>query len=238
MEFPLEVPGTPTLKSIWGLDEAENLEAMREGLEIQSENSRWLAPTIQEKLWTPALAGLELAPDDRLLDAGTGLGFHLKGLHSGLLSRLWLLDLSKLALKAAKAEFPGVHLLRRDWCDTKLPDESFKVITGFNADSFTSNAVKLQEFLAEMKRLLVPGGRMAFLNMYVPDVYTWTDYKHIDVPELDRLSKIGKSAEAITTFLSIEERALKDLGLEPHMGCEKKTKWFTVYGFHLEKPLN
>jgi len=236
LEFRFEVPGTPSVEQARG-DSEDDALALAVKYKAEQKKLLWLPAVITEKLWTLALQGLELSTSDRILDVGSGLAYHLEAMLNGLRPQTWLLDASAKSLKAAEESYPGVHIMRRDWYATRLPDASFRVITGFNADSVIPNPDKLRDFLREMVRLLQPGGRMVLLNIYYfPDDYMWGGFKPQHIPELDAVKRIQAAELGVTRFLAEEGNILAGMGLNPQTHSAMKGT-YPVYGMYLAKPV-
>ena len=116
------------------------------------------------------------------------------------------MDIAKQTLIEAGKLYPGVHIIRRDWHKTRLPDESFKLVTGFNADSQNATPQRLGRFLKEMHRVLAPGGRMCFISISSPATETWGEFKPLGVPEIDYGREINAQPRAIEEFQRAEDR--------------------------------
>ena len=77
------------------------------------------------------------------------------------------LDLTEAMLKIARARVPGprVTFQAGDMCRMDFPDGSFDIVTGGYA---LRNAPDLKQALAEIRRVLKPGGTAAFLDFSKP----------------------------------------------------------------------
>lgn len=239
--FPFELNGTPRLNDVMGYGEQDNLEIRTARRREQQRLSKTLLPIIREELWYPALNGLTLRPGDRILDVGSGMAFHLEALPRELHHRVWLLDIAKKTLIAANKLYPDVKVIRRDWLNSRLPDKSFRVITGFNADNENETPAELKRFLSEMHRILTPGGRMSFLSIASPNTETWGGCKPMGDPGIDYDRSIDAEPTAIARFQEAEGRILRKMGLKPVQHSRDQTfgKYAPikhVYSVHLEKP--
>ena len=130
-EFSFEIWGTPSLEQIMNCDEGYNLKVRNARRQDQENIGKNLDPVIETELWQPVLNGSSLDQETRILDVGSGLAYHLSTMPSSFYSRTYMLDIAEQTLRHAKKLYPGVHILRRDWWDTHLPDSSFTIITGF-----------------------------------------------------------------------------------------------------------
>lgn len=77
------------------------------------------------------------------------------------------LDISEPMLRIARERnrFENVRFLRQDMCATGIPEESVDIVTGSYA---LRNAPDLPGALAEVRRILKPGGTAAFLDFSNP----------------------------------------------------------------------
>jgi demethylmenaquinone methyltransferase/2-methoxy-6-polyprenyl-1,4-benzoquinol methylase len=77
------------------------------------------------------------------------------------------LDLAEAMLKIARARVPGPRVTFRagDMCRMEFPDGTFDIVTGGYA---LRNAPDLKQALAEIRRVLKPGGTAAFLDFSKP----------------------------------------------------------------------
>jgi len=122
-------------------------------------------------------ARVPLNAGDSLLDIGTGTGVVLRirpevpgG--SGLMVAC---DRSSAMLERARSQLAGLHVLVADATAMPLPDENFDVIT---ASFVLSHIRNYPMALAEMRRVLKPGGTVAVSNWALPaDPYSaaWSE---------------------------------------------------------------
>jgi demethylmenaquinone methyltransferase/2-methoxy-6-polyprenyl-1,4-benzoquinol methylase len=71
-----------------------------------------------------------------------------------------------LAIARERNRFPNVRFERGDLCDLPFPDGSADVVTGSYA---LRNAPDLRKAVAEVRRVLAPGGIAAFLDFSNPE---------------------------------------------------------------------
>lgn len=106
----------------------------------------------------------------RVLDAacGAGYGTDLLG-HSAL--EATGLDLSQAAVEHASAQYPACRFVVGSIAQLPFEDESFDAVISFETLEHVDSTTQ-QTFLAEIKRVLTPGG---FLIMSTPDKHWATD---------------------------------------------------------------
>jgi ubiquinone/menaquinone biosynthesis methyltransferase len=120
--------------------------------------------------WKQALvAALPDLPSPVCLDLACGTGdvaFLLAARYPG--GVVTGLDLSSpmLAIARERNRFSNVRFERGDLCDLPFPDSSADVVTGSYA---LRNAPDLQKAVAEVRRVLSPGGVAAFLDFSNPE---------------------------------------------------------------------
>jgi len=124
----------------------------------------------RDAAWKQALvAALPDLPSPVCVDLACGTGdvaFLLAGRYPrGVVTGL---DLSAqmLAIARERNRFTNVRFERGDLCDLPFPDGSADVVTGSYA---LRNAPDLREALAEVRRVLKPGGVAAFLDFSNPE---------------------------------------------------------------------
>ena len=124
----------------------------------------------RDAAWKGALvAALPDLPRPVCLDLACGTGdvaFLLAGRYPG--GVVTGVDLSEpmLAVARERNRFANVRFERGDLCDLPFPDGSADVVTGSYA---LRNAPDLREALAEVRRVLSPGGVAAFLDFSNPE---------------------------------------------------------------------
>lgn len=112
----------------------------------------------------------DIGPDDRVLDAGCGVGG----------SSVWLADhrdasvvgsnitdaqLERARRLAASRELDGqVEFVNDDFTDMDFPDDSFDVVWGLES---VCHADDTAAFLAEAARVLAPGGRLVVADRFM-----------------------------------------------------------------------
>ncbi len=121
----------------------------------------------QTSLWRrAALSGLDLAPGQRALDVGCGTGWtvrHLRRRYPGTL--IEGMDLSPGMVAEARRRDPEGSYFEGDAGAVDRPDASYDLVTTV----YTSrNFPDLDRALAEMTRLLRPGGRLLLLDVFPP----------------------------------------------------------------------
>lgn len=125
--------------------------------------------------YTGSVAPVELArvidaagPVSTALDLGTGTGAGIGFLRSHVKDKIVGLDLSEGMLEQARAKFgqaksPSVELVHGSFLAAPI-QEKFDLITIFGAIGHVRERDE-RNFLAEVKRLLKPGGRFVFETM-------------------------------------------------------------------------
>jgi SAM-dependent methyltransferase len=125
---------------------------------------------IQEPLMRPAfeaaLDALAIGPETRLLDVGCGSGLALR-LAADRGAAVSGLDASGGLLEHARRRLPGATLVQGEIEDLPFADGSFDIVTGFNSFQY---AARPAAALAEAVRVLVPGGRVLYLNWAPPEL--------------------------------------------------------------------
>lgn len=117
-----------------------------------------------DRRWRAEAAGSVVRPGDRVLDACCGTGdLALASLRAG--GRVTGLDFSERMLARARRKSSEVEWVQGDALALPFDDDSFDAATvGFGV----RNLADLQGGLAEMKRVLHPGGRVAVLEITQP----------------------------------------------------------------------
>ena len=141
-----------------------------------------ILPPIYERAWRPAISRLffgkglteaeerrivlemlAIAPGERVLDVGCGTGNYTRHLAEAAGSGLTVgIDASKAMVSAAAKRGGGSNLayLRGDACDLPFPDGEFEVVCSVGVIHMIAEPMKA---LAEMVRVLAPGGRLALV---------------------------------------------------------------------------
>jgi demethylmenaquinone methyltransferase/2-methoxy-6-polyprenyl-1,4-benzoquinol methylase len=119
----------------------------------------------QDRRWKTRLIALAaLRPDDRVLDLACGTG-DLLFAAAGRSRRAVGLDLTHRMLQLARAKRPAA-VVTGDMLALPFPDASFTVVTtGYGL----RNVPDLRAAIAEIHRVLVPGGRFLSLDFNRPD---------------------------------------------------------------------
>jgi ubiquinone/menaquinone biosynthesis methyltransferase len=88
------------------------------------------------------------------------------------------LDLTEAMLTIARTRVsgPGVTFRAGDMCRMDFPDNSFDIVTGGYA---LRNAPDLKQALAEIRRVLKPGGTAAFLDFSKPPSKSFQTLEHL-----------------------------------------------------------
>jgi demethylmenaquinone methyltransferase / 2-methoxy-6-polyprenyl-1,4-benzoquinol methylase len=117
-----------------------------------------------DRRWRRLTVEAAVKPADRVLDACCGTGdLALAAARAG--GRVTGVDFSERMLALARAKAPELDWLRADATALPFADESFDVVTvGFGI----RNLADLEAGLAELARVLVPGGRLACLEITRP----------------------------------------------------------------------
>ncbi|MBF8259087.1 MAG: ubiE 3 [Actinobacteria bacterium] len=123
----------------------------------------------QDAAWKRALVGaLPGLPYPVCVDLACGTGdvaFLLAGRYPGGVVKGVDISAPMLAIARDRNSFPNVRFERGDMCDLPFPDGFADVVTGGYA---LRNAPDLREALAEVHRVLKPGGVAAFLDFSNP----------------------------------------------------------------------
>jgi demethylmenaquinone methyltransferase / 2-methoxy-6-polyprenyl-1,4-benzoquinol methylase len=114
--------------------------------------------------WRRLAAEAAVRPGDRVLDACCGTGdLALAAARAG--GDVTGLDFSERMLERARRKGPGLEWVRGDLLELPFPDGSFEAATvGFGV----RNVESLERALAELRRVLVPDGRLAILEITTP----------------------------------------------------------------------
>lgn len=117
-----------------------------------------------DRRWRSLTASAAVRPGDRVLDACCGTGdLALADAAAG--GRVTGLDFSEQMLERARRKSSVVEWVRGDLLELPFPDESFDAATvGFGV----RNLADLPRALRELRRVLVPDGRVAILEITRP----------------------------------------------------------------------
>jgi demethylmenaquinone methyltransferase / 2-methoxy-6-polyprenyl-1,4-benzoquinol methylase len=117
-----------------------------------------------DRHWRRLTAQAVVRPGDRVLDACCGTGdLALAGVRAG--GRVTGLDFSDRMLERARRKAPELEWLHGDLLELPFPDASFDAATvGFGV----RNVADLPRALAELRRVLRPGGRLGVLEITTP----------------------------------------------------------------------
>ena len=117
-----------------------------------------------DRRWRRLTAEAVVRPGDRVLDACCGTGdLALAAAHAG--GRVTGLDFSERMLARARRKSSAVEWVQGDMLELPFADASFNAVTiGFGV----RNVAELDAGLAELARVLVPGGRIGCLEITRP----------------------------------------------------------------------
>jgi demethylmenaquinone methyltransferase/2-methoxy-6-polyprenyl-1,4-benzoquinol methylase len=117
-----------------------------------------------DRRWRAETARAVVTPGDRVLDACCGTGdLALAALEAG--GRVTGVDFSERMLERARAKSEAVEWVQGDALALPFADASFEAATvGFGV----RNLDDLERGLRELRRVLVPGGRLAILEITRP----------------------------------------------------------------------
>jgi demethylmenaquinone methyltransferase / 2-methoxy-6-polyprenyl-1,4-benzoquinol methylase len=117
-----------------------------------------------DRRWRRETARAAVKPGDRVLDACCGTGdLAIAALHEG--GRVTAIDFSERMLERARGKSGAVEWVQGDALALPFADASFDAATvGFGA----RNLDDLERGLAELRRVLEPGGRLAVLEITQP----------------------------------------------------------------------
>lgn len=162
------VPGHPDLAN-----KAEFVEALFTRIAFRYDLMNELASLGQVRLWRASAAGeIELPADGLVLDIGAGTGEMARLLaKKAPQAKVIGLDFSEGMLRVGKGRLarcgldPQVELVLGDGAKLPFPEGCFQRLS----DAFLlRNVADLRETLAEMYRVLVPGGRAVSLEFVRP----------------------------------------------------------------------
>ena len=117
-----------------------------------------------DRRWRRLAAAAVVRPDDRVLDACCGTGdLALAAERAG--GRVTGLDFSPRMLERARGKSAAIEWVEGDLLALPFPDGSFEAATvGFGV----RNVADLERALLELRRVLVPGGRLGILEITMP----------------------------------------------------------------------
>jgi ubiquinone/menaquinone biosynthesis C-methylase UbiE len=119
------------------------------------------------RLKDAATAALELSPGDHVLDVGCGTGVDLAPMLAGVRpgGTVTGVDVSELAVAEVNRRFadePGIEAVAGDVQALPFPDAAFQAC---RADRTLQHVERPDAALAELRRVLAPGGRLVVLEI-------------------------------------------------------------------------
>ena len=115
--------------------------------------------------WRRITAEAVVRPGDRALDACCGTGDLALAAHKAGAGEVTGLDFSTRMLERARRKLPAASWVEGDLLSLPFEDRSFEAATvGFGV----RNVDDLGRGLAELRRVLVPGGRVGILEITTP----------------------------------------------------------------------
>jgi SAM-dependent methyltransferase len=122
-----------------------------------------------------ALERVELAPGDRVLDVGCGVGVFLR-LVSERGAEPFGLDASDALIELARKRLPHADLRVGEMEALPYPDDSFDLVTGFNSFFFATDMVSA---LREAGRVAKPGARVV--------IQVWGAHENCDLEAMKQI---------------------------------------------------
>jgi SAM-dependent methyltransferase len=162
---------------------------------------RWHERFQQQAAWTrqlrtQLLADLDLGPESRILDLGSGTGALFPDLSAANPGRTFGADIDLSSLQFAAARSPGIHLAAGDGRALPFQDGSFELVLCHFTLLWIADPFRVVE---EMVRVAAPGGTIAALAE--PDYGGRIDYP-----------------EALGVIRKLQLQSLADQGADPRMG--------------------
>ena len=118
-----------------------------------------------DQRWRRLTVRLVVSPDDRVLDACCGTGDLAIAARKAGAREVFGLDFSERMLERARSKEPAIEWTRGDLLELPFEDASFDAATvGFGV----RNVADLERGLAELRRVLRPGGRLGILEITRP----------------------------------------------------------------------
>ena len=160
-------PNPNELVALRGEAKRDHIRTLFDKLAPQYDQLNLVISLGQTTWWrTRALKALALQPGQRLLDIGTGTGWVVQYLAKRFpQAELEGTDLAPQMLVEARKIDPDHRYFEADVCALPCEDASYDVVTTV----FTSrNFPQLEQSVAEMMRVLKPGGQLLVLDSFPP----------------------------------------------------------------------
>jgi ubiquinone/menaquinone biosynthesis C-methylase UbiE len=185
------------------------------------------------------LDALADAPGTRLADIGGGTGNYAQALADHGFDPL-VVDRSRAMLARARAK--GLETLEADAERLPLADASFAAATMI---SMLHHVERPERAIAEAKRILAPGGRLAvkgyfrediadlWLMDYFPSTRPWMEATHL--PLADVIRRLPGATRTEIVFTDLEDASLAALAARPELILEERWRRQTSYFERLER---
>jgi demethylmenaquinone methyltransferase/2-methoxy-6-polyprenyl-1,4-benzoquinol methylase len=187
----------------------------------------------------PLRAALAGAPGRRLVDVGGGTGNYAQALRDEGWEPL-VVDRSAAMLERARAK--GLETVEADAQALPLPDASADAVTMIHMLHHVEHP---ETALAEARRVLAPGGRLALLvyaredleplwfSAYFPSTRAWMEHSH--PPLADVVAPLPGAARVAVVFGDLEDASLVALAGHPELLLEDRWRRQTSYFERMER---
>lgn len=162
-----DAPAPNELVALRGAEKRDHIRSLFDKLAPQYDRLNLVISVGQTTIWRKrALRDLRLEPGQRLLDIGTGTGWVVQYLAKRFPeATLEGSDLAPQMLVEARRIDPDHRYFEADVCDLPCETATYDVVTTV----FTSrNFPQLEQSVAEMMRVLKPGGKLMVLDSFPP----------------------------------------------------------------------